>query len=117
VKPSELNATSRGAILSAKVLNEIADERKRAEAKFPNQHLPFGTGLDGDRDLAEHAKASTDLAAKEGSLTWRHVIREEFYEAMAETDPRRLHDELVQLANTAMRAAEDALLAEDADLW
>jgi hypothetical protein len=117
VKPSELNATSRGAILSAKVLNEIADERKRAEAKFPNQHLPFGTGRPGSEKDALAAKRVTDMMAAAGELTWAHVIREEFLEAMAETDPRQLHDELVQLANTAMRAAEDALLAEDADLW
>jgi hypothetical protein len=125
MKVSDVPAAQRRPILSARVLNEIADERQRAEEKFPDQHLPFGTGpdvvwmppIDRAEVAARYLKGVTDAAAANGTLTWAVVILEELAEAFAESDPRRLHDELVQLANTAMRAAEDALVAEDGDLW
>jgi hypothetical protein len=40
--------------------------------------------------------------AQEGTTTWKHILREEFLEAMAEEDPEQLREELVQVAAVAV---------------
>lgn len=95
------NATAWGGVLA-----DVAAERVRQEAKFPEQHLPDGTN-EKYAAAAEQAKADTDEAAADGTLTWLHVQREEYYEALAETDPDRLRTELIQVAAVAARWVED----------
>ena len=93
-----------------RVLLEIAAERDRAEAKFPNQHIPnFPERMDFDHAIAEmeQAKELTDRCHASGLVTWWHVLREEVYEAFAESDPAKLRAELVQVGAMAVRWIED----------
>src|SRR5581483_7213285 len=88
------------------VLGEVSGERDRQEAKFPEQELPDGTAENGDVELASAARWACDRAAADGSLTWRHILKEEFREALAESDPVLLRAELVQVAAVAVRWVE-----------
>jgi hypothetical protein len=89
------------------VLRDVVNERDRAEAKFPGQHLPDGTGQGWRKAHADFARQRCKDHAAAGTLTWRHVLSEEVAEALAETDPVRLRAELVQVANVAVRWVED----------
>ncbi|MFE9234792.1 hypothetical protein [Cellulosimicrobium funkei] len=102
------------------VVDDVAAERVRQDAKWGVQNHPDGTGravrvldplVDPSRYteagwLATRAKASTDTAARGGSVTWRHILLEEVFEALAEDDPERLRTELVQVAAVAQQWAE-----------
>jgi hypothetical protein len=39
-------------------------------------------------------------------VTWAHILTEEFYEALAEADPEKLREELVQVAAVAVAWVE-----------
>jgi malonyl CoA-acyl carrier protein transacylase len=39
-------------------------------------------------------------------VTWEHILTEEHYEAMAEEDPTRLREELIQVAAVAVAWVE-----------
>ena len=107
------------------VVLELAEERTRQAAKHGDQsHLPDGTGaalwlsMDDDyirrhgirRDnLAAWAKARTDEASQasgDGSITFEHILTEEWAEAIAESDPVALRAELVQVAAVAVQWVE-----------
>lgn len=109
--------------LTAAVLDEVATERQRQEAKHGNQfHLPNGTGSDLIlRDLPECSTARADQIANwaktrcqqasqneggDGSITYEHILTEEWAEAIAERDPARLRQELVQVAAVAVQWIE-----------
>ncbi|HEX2312854.1 MAG TPA: NUDIX domain-containing protein [Thermomonospora sp.] len=66
------------------------------------QDFPDGTGPDYE-ERAQEAKREVAAAASAGGLTWRHVLAEEFWEALAECDPERLRTELVQTAAVAVQ--------------
>lgn len=80
----------------AKILDEIAAERVRQDARFGEQNHPDGTGGAEARKIAETARATCDAATERGCLTWLHVSDEEHCEALAESDPVKLRAELVQ---------------------
>ena len=107
------------------VVLELAEERTRQTAKHGDQsHLPDGTGaalwlsMDDDyirrhgirRDnLAAWAKSRTDAASQsqgDGSITFEHILTEEWAEAIAESDPDALRAELVQVAAVAVQWVE-----------
>ena len=109
--------------LTASILGEVMAERHRQFAKHGEQgHLPDGTGsyalggLVADErhryyacGLARWAKARTDAAAQSGgdaSVTFEHIMTEEWAEAMAESDPVKLRAELVQVAAVAVQWIE-----------
>lgn len=91
---------------AARVLVEIESERTRQDAKWGQQNHPDGTGarvaiagrLAYAEDLARDARLYCQAAAGRGTVTWRHIIREELYEALAENDPMKLRTELMQVA-------------------
>ncbi len=110
------------------VLDEVRNERVRQVRKHGHQHhLPSGTGaagelmrelleaagndgvLDNER-LAELAKARCKAASEneggDGSITFEHILTEEFFEALAEDDPGRLYEELIQVAAVAVQWLE-----------
>lgn len=84
------------------VLDEIAAERGKQDAKWGEQNHPDGTGRNLAPHLRDSARNAREQAAAEGRLTWTHVLREEFAEAYAETDPAKLRAELVQVAAVAV---------------
>ena len=107
------------------VVIELAEERTRQTAKHGDQsHLPDGSGatlwmsMDDDyirrhgirRDnLAAWAKSRTDAASQsqgDGSITFEHILTEEWAEAIAESDPDALRAELVQVAAVAVQWIE-----------
>jgi hypothetical protein len=99
------------------VADDVAAERARQDVKWGVQNHPDGTGpgtypLRTLYDsapaewLARRATSSTDTAANAGTVTWRHILLEEVFEALAEDDPARLRTELVQVAAVAQQWAE-----------
>ncbi len=88
------------------VLEEVFQERAKQTYKWGVQNYPNGTGGDQDVDLAERYTASCDIARENGMGTWKHVLREEVYEAFAEADPAKLRAELIQVAAVAVAWVE-----------
>lgn len=87
------------------VLGEVVGERKAQDEKWGEQNHPDGTG-DQYMPHARFARSVADVAAREGALTWKDILCEEFYEALAEHDPEKLRTELVQVAAVATAWAE-----------
>lgn len=56
--------------------------------------------------LADTAKDLTNQAAEEGNVTYRDILLEEVFEAMAEEDAAKLRVELVQTAAVAVAWVE-----------
>jgi hypothetical protein len=87
------------------ITRDVVVERVRQIMKFPKEQrgLPDGTGVQGYKTMAEIAKLSCDRAQREGRLTHAHLLEEEAYEALAEDDPVKLREELVQVAAVAFK--------------
>lgn len=81
----------------AKFAEAIDAERARQLAKFGDQRHPDGTSGHNFAKVADAARRSCQKAAQNDTLTWFHILREEFWEAMAETDPAKLRAELLQI--------------------
>ncbi|MGW2379284.1 hypothetical protein [Streptomyces sp. NPDC001658] len=77
---------------------DIDAERQRQLAKFGEQHHPDGTGYEGSEQHASFWRQRCQDAFAEGEGTWGHVLLEEAFEAIAESDPAKLRTELVQVA-------------------
>lgn len=86
----------------AKVLADVAAERDGQDRMWGVQEFPDGSGPDFT-EAAEEAERECAAAWSRGELTWRHILTEEFFEALAETDPARLRNELVQTAAVAVK--------------
>jgi hypothetical protein len=101
-------------ISPATVLDEVAAERARQDFVFSEQNHEDGTGpwvknpdrMSNMEDQRDIARADCQEAAKDGSLTWMLILREEFYEAFAEADPAALRAELIQVAAVAVAWVE-----------
>ncbi|WP_119731035.1 NUDIX domain-containing protein [Thermomonospora amylolytica] len=83
-----------------RALTEVAAECAAQDETRGVQDLPDGTG-DAWRRQAETARRDRAAAASEGGPTWRHVLLEAVFAALAERDPQRLRAELVQVAAVA----------------
>ena len=94
---------------TAGILCELAAERKRQTAKHGDQsHLPDGTGP-AAAGLADWAKQRTDAASQatgDGTVTFEHILTEEWAEALAEDQPAALRAELIQVAAVAVQWIE-----------
>lgn len=92
-RPSDVSArTGLG-----RVLADITAEREAQHARWGVQHhLPDGTGA-AWHDAADTAREACERASATGQLTWRHILLEEVAEALAETSPALLREELVQV--------------------
>ena len=88
------------------VLDDAREELYRQLEKWGVQNHPDGTGMTGDIARADSARYLADFAAEKGSLTWRDILTEEVYEALAEEDPVRLREELIQVAAVALQWAD-----------
>ena len=64
------------------VADEVIEERIRQDAKWGQQDHPNGTGGNAFYNQALMAKFFCEDAAKNGTLTWQHILTEEFYEAL-----------------------------------
>jgi hypothetical protein len=87
------------------ILLEVFAERTRQDDKWGIQNWPVG----GDEIFecrANFAKWQCTEAAQEGTLTWRHILHEEFWEVFTESDPEAQRAELVQVAAVAVAMIE-----------
>lgn len=86
-------------------LEEVAQERLRQDAKWGEQNHPDGTGPVAFhihiKGVADRYRQECDLAHRGGKGTWRHILLEEVWEAMAEADSAKLREELIQVAAVA----------------
>lgn len=76
---------------------EVFAERMRQDQKWGEQNYKDGTGSDFIT-AAHMAKKICEEAHKAGILTWHDILREEFFEAISESDPSKLKTELIQIA-------------------
>lgn len=83
------------------IARDVLDERDAQRLKWGDESMPDGTGDRSLRERAEHAQHATDAAMKADRCTWRLVLEEEVFEALAETDPALLRAELAQVAAVA----------------
>lgn len=89
-------------LLSVPGMRDFAEkvdvERLRQLKKWGPQPLPDGTGHAAQIELAEVARRVCDAALADGKATHAAVLFEEVAEALAEVDPVRLKEELIQVA-------------------
>jgi hypothetical protein len=91
-----------------RVLADIARGAERAEAKHGHaRHIPAGTGRPGDYAASVAARQRCERAYAAGTLTWRHIVDEEYAEACAETNPARLRAELIDTQSAITCWIED----------
>ncbi|MFK0072680.1 hypothetical protein [Arthrobacter woluwensis] len=95
-----------------RILTEVQDEMVRQDEKWGEQNHPDGTGpevgigyVGTSAEICDVAREQTDAAAKAGELTFSHILAEEFFEALAESDPAALRTELIQVAAVAIQWA------------
>ena len=93
--------------LTEQALYEIGIERERQFVKWGPQHHPDGTSAARYAATRENSRTWCDSQASKGEVTWLDILREEFYEAAAEGDVKRLRKELVQVAAVASAWVED----------
>lgn len=86
---------------TSSVLTEVYFEREAQDAKWGEQNHPDGTSNELQCN-ADYARDLCDFAASRGTVTWQHILGEEFAEALAEEDPEKLRAELVQVAAVAV---------------
>lgn len=91
---------------AAGVVADVISERLAQDEKWGQQNHSDGTGQPWYQAKAGFAREDADTAASAGQLTWLLILREEFYEAMAESDPVRLREELIQVAAVAVAWVE-----------
>lgn len=89
------------------VLEEVAQERLAQLAQWGNQPLPLGFGWADAKPLADKYRQECDDAMGDGRVTHRHVLLEEVWEALAERDPAKARDELIQVAAVAVKIIQD----------
>lgn len=78
------------------IMDEVQQERARQDAKYGVQDHPNGTSPTF-KGLADSAKNATRKAMNEQRVTWFHIGKEEFWQAMAESDRAALRARLVKL--------------------
>lgn len=62
-----------------------------------------------ERNRQECEDAASNLSVSEpgADVTWRHIFLEEAFEALAETDPAKLREELIQALAVGVAWIED----------
>lgn len=80
------------------VLHDIEVERQRQRDTWGTCSYPDGTGRPWDTERAEVAREVCQSNGPVGEHNWRDIVQEEVSEAFAETEPKRLREELVQVA-------------------
>jgi hypothetical protein len=88
------------------IFDEVRRERYRQDEKWGPQRHPLGTGSPGYTVIADLIKEHNDKAMADKTLTWAGILREEFYESMAETDPKLVREELLQTMAVACHIIE-----------
>lgn len=77
---------------------KVDEERQRQIKLFGLQPLPDGTGRPEQVEAADIARRNCNDAFDTGEGTHAYVMIEEACEVLAESDPVKLKEELIQLA-------------------
>jgi hypothetical protein len=88
-------------------LTAIDNERKAQDERWGVQSHPDGTDCSVYGPKAARLKSLCNFLDQQGVVDWATILQEEVMEALAETDPQRLHDELIQVAAVAVAWCED----------
>lgn len=99
------------------VLKEVLAERERQDSRWGQQNHPVTIDrphLDCSRSYFRHQYTNRANELKRlnsddntyGTLGWDHILLEEVYEALAEANPRKVREELIQVAAVAVAAIE-----------
>lgn len=102
--PWECSACAKEAMMSEDlefIFDEVARERARQDGKWGEQNHPDGTGGEYFKQLERDARMDYEYAAKDGSITWALILREELYEALSATSLKELDEELNQVMAVA----------------
>jgi hypothetical protein len=83
------------------VLAEVVSERQAQLVRWGEVNFPDGTGRRPGKAISPIARLATEIAAREGAVTWAHLLREEVYQALEEADHVRLRAALVRTAAVA----------------
>ena len=88
---------------------EIHLERERQDAKWGEQNHPIRPEKLHNyfKAVAVLSRASCDRAAEDGTVTWYHILREEFFEVMAESTPEKQRQELIQMIAVGVSMGEN----------
>lgn len=78
------------------IMGDVRAERAHQVAKYGEQDHPNGTSPQF-KGLADNARNATRKAMNENRVTWFHIGKEEFWQAMAESDRAALRARLVKL--------------------
>lgn len=90
------------------ILQDIINERKKQDAKWGEQHHPDGTVSNKySVSMANYYRGLCNAYAKSDIVTWKDILLEEIYEALAEDDLAKLRNELVQSAAVIVNWIED----------
>lgn len=96
-------------IFRRRALGDVHLERLRQDGTWGEQNHPDGTGLalpEPFRGAADQARRLCQHHARQGTVTWRHILMEEVAEALEAPDPAALRAELVQVAAVAVAWVE-----------
>lgn len=91
-----------------RVEGDVRREREAQDTKWGEQNHPDGTGSKFYELRAEQARRECQRAAADPTVgpRWALILLEEVYEALAESDPGALYEELIQVATVAQNWAE-----------
>ena len=87
------------------VLADVSNERESQHEQWGDQVLPMGTGPAFAEEAGMYRAICRDAAA-DGDLTYADILLEEVFEALAEEDPLKAKDELIQVAAVAVKMVE-----------
>jgi hypothetical protein len=91
------------------VLGEVHGERTKQDLKWGEQNHEQSHSASMRREYGIRAQSWKDVNAllvKQGQLTWDGVLLEEVYEALAEADPAKQREEVLQVAAVAVAMIE-----------
>ena len=89
------------------ILGDIVAERTKQDQRWGRQHHADGTGGEDVRAETQRMRARCDFLDREGDVNWATILLEEVYEALCETDPEKLAEELTQVAAVTVAWLED----------
>lgn len=87
--------------LTMAICREVFEERTRQDKKWGEQNHPDGTGSVFESE-ASFFRGVCDSAHEKGQNNWLNILREEVYEAFAESSVENLRKELIQVAAVAV---------------
>lgn len=91
---------------TARVLQEVAAERRRQHAQWGEQNLRDFRYRGGETDLIKSTEIIRQMANSDEKPSWALVLLEEVAEAIEECCPPKMRAELVQVAAVAVQWIE-----------